>query len=107
MSKFCVLNAELFQVEGRRAQDDQKAAGEQLQRRADAIEGNVHGFRRRNLEKTYRQPEQEIITKSASSGNTVHKRIKEMESVAEDLFAEWDKEIEEISSETLRKRQAQ
>jgi uncharacterized protein YukE len=40
--------------------------------------------------------------RSVAKANAVHKRITEVENVADDLFAEWEKEAKEISSEQLR-----
>ena len=61
----------------------------------------MYGFQGGDLERTYNSLNNDY-EKCVDRANTVHKRIKEMENVAGDLFAEWDKEIKEISSETLR-----
>lgn len=54
-----------------------------------------------DLEKTYTALKSEHEDCSAKAG-TVSKRIREMGSVAEDLFAEWEKELGQIGTPTLR-----
>ncbi len=38
---------------------------------------------------------------------TVHKRVKEVETVSSDLFAEWEKELEQIGTTSLREASRQ
>ena len=55
----------------------------------------------KDLEKTYNALNREY-ERSTERADAVHKRIKEMETVAADLFAEWEKEIQQISSAKLQ-----
>jgi len=98
--KFGVYKRDLLKKKVEAARDDQKAAGEQFKDALTRLK-EMYGFQGGDLEKTYNSLNNDY-EKCVDRANTVHKRIKEMESVAEDLFAEWDKEIKEISSETLR-----
>src|SRR5204863_6799944 len=43
----------------------------------------------------------------ASRVQSVHKRVEEVETVANDLFAEWEKEIREIGTASLREASEQ
>ena len=59
------------------------------------------GFEGGNLEKTYNGLNKDY-ERSVERANTVHKRVKDVETVAGDLFTEWENEIKEISSADLR-----
>lgn len=61
----------------------------------------MYGFEGGDLEKTYNGLNQEY-ERSVGRANAVHKRVKEVETVAQDLFAEWEKELQQISSAQLR-----
>ncbi len=82
------------------ARDDEKAASEQFKDALTRLK-ELYGFEGGNLEKTYTALNKEY-EHSVDRANTVHKRVKDVETVAEDLFVEWEKEIKEISSSTLR-----
>jgi len=82
------------------ARDDEKAASEQFKDALTRLK-EMYGFEGGNLEKTYTALNKEY-EHSVDRANTVHKRVKDVETVAEDLFVEWEKEIKEISSSTLR-----
>jgi chromosome segregation ATPase len=82
------------------ARDDEKVASEQFKDALTRLK-EMYGFQGGNLEKTYTALNSEY-ERSVERANTVHKRVKDVETVAEDLFAEWEKEIKEISSSSLR-----
>ena len=82
------------------ARDDQKAAGEQFKDALTRLK-EIYGFQGGELEKKYNALARDY-DRSVSRAETVHKRIKDVETVAEDLFAEWEKEMAEISSANLR-----
>ena len=82
------------------ARDDEKAAGEQFKDSLTRIK-EMYNFRGGDLEETYNTLNSDY-ERALGRASTVHKRVKDVETVAEDLFAEWEKEIGEISSTKLR-----
>lgn len=82
------------------ARDDEKVASEQFKDALTRLK-EMYGFQGGNLEKTYTALNAEY-ERSVERANTVHKRVKDVETVAEDLFVEWENEIKEISSASLR-----
>jgi hypothetical protein len=82
------------------ARDEQKAAGEQFKDALTRLK-ELYAFDGGQLEKSYRslQAEYDDCTTRADA---VRNRVKEMETVAADLFTEWEKEIGEISTPTLQ-----
>jgi len=82
------------------ARDDQKAASEQFKDAMTRLK-ELTGFEGGNLEKTYNGLNKDY-ERSVERANTVHKRVKDVETVAGDLFTEWENEIKEISSADLR-----
>ncbi len=100
MEKFGVHKRDLLKKSVVAARDDERAAGEQFTNALTRLK-ELYGFQGGDLEKTYNALNTEY-ERSVSRVDAVHKRIKEMETVARDLFAEWEKEIQEISSSTLK-----
>jgi hypothetical protein len=98
--QFGVYKRDLLKKKVVAARDDQKAAGEQFKDALTRLK-ELYGFNGGKLEETYTQLQHDY-DKSVEKANAVHKRISEVESVAHDLFAEWEKEIKEISSEKLQ-----
>jgi hypothetical protein len=98
--KFGVHKRDLLKKKVEAARDDQKAAGEQFKDALTRLK-EMYQFQGGDLEKTYNGLQHDY-DRCVSRADTVHKRIKDVETVAEDLFAEWEKEIKEIGSETLR-----
>jgi hypothetical protein len=84
------------------ARDDQKEAGQQFKDALTRLK-ELYGFKGGDLEKVYDSLKSDL-DKSTAKADSVRKRVKEVESVAADLFAEWEKELKEISSENLRER---
>ena len=58
-------------------------------------------FQGGNLEKVYSSLQKDYDASNAKAEN-VRKRIRDMETVAGDLFAEWEKEIQQISTPNLQ-----
>ncbi|MGN6644017.1 MAG: DUF2959 family protein, partial [Verrucomicrobiota bacterium] len=81
------------------ARDDQKEASEQFKDALTRLK-ELYGFSGGNLEKAYNGLQSEYDD-CAAKAEDVHKRIRSVETVAGDLFAEWDKEIQEISTPAL------
>jgi hypothetical protein len=98
--KVGVHKRDLLKKKVEAARDDQKAAGEQFKDALTRLK-EMYGFQGGDLEKTYNNLQRDY-DRCVARANDVHKRIKDVETVAEDLFAEWEKEIKEIGSETLR-----
>jgi hypothetical protein len=98
--KFGVYKRDLLKKRVTEARNDEAAAGEQFK---DALTRfkEMYRFQGGDLEKTYTSLNQNY-ERSVERANTVHKRVKDVETVAEDLFAEWEKEIKQISSDKLR-----
>jgi len=100
MEKFGVYKRDLLKQSVVAARDDEKAAGQQFTNALARLK-ELYGFEGGDLEKSYNGLNHEY-ERSVERANTVHKRIKEMETVAADLFAEWEKEIQQMSSAQLQ-----
>jgi hypothetical protein len=98
--KFGVYKRDLLKKRVIEARDDQKAAGQQFTNALAHLK-EVYGFQGGNLEKTFNVLNGDY-ERSVAKANAVRTHIEQMETVAGDLFSEWEKEIREISSETLR-----
>src|SRR5262245_57842198 len=81
------------------ARDEQKAASEQFKDALTKLK-EVYSFDGGDLEKAYKELQSEFDASEARAG-AVRKRVKSMETVAEDLFAERDKEIGQISNPSM------
>ncbi|MDB6131435.1 MAG: repair ATPase [Verrucomicrobiales bacterium] len=82
------------------ARDDQKEAGQQFKDALTRLK-EITKFEGGDLERTYTALKSDY-EKSASKAETVHKRIRDVETVAQDLFAEWEKEIQQITTASLQ-----
>lgn len=98
--KFGVYKRDLLKKRVIEARDDQKAAGQQFTNALAHLK-EVYGFQGGKLEKTYDVLNSDY-ERSVAKANAVRERITQMESVAGDLFNEWEKEIREISSASLQ-----
>jgi len=81
------------------ARDEQQAASEQFKDALTKLK-EVYAFEGGDIEKAYRQLQAEFDDSQARA-DAVKKRIRSMETVAADLFAEWEKEIGQISTPTM------
>jgi chromosome segregation ATPase len=98
--KFGVEKRDLLKKRVVAARDEQKAAGEEFKDALTRLK-EITGFDGGKLEKAYNDLKSDYEDCS-SRAEAVRKRIKDMETVAGDLFAEWEKEIKEISTPTLQ-----
>ena len=98
--KFGVYKRDLLKKRVIKARDDQKQAQAQFKDALTRLK-EITKYDGGKLEKTYNSLKSEYDDCS-SQAETVHKRIREVESVAADLFAEWEKEDAQISTPSLR-----
>jgi hypothetical protein len=82
------------------ARDEEKEAGEQFKDALTKLR-ELYGNQNTPLEKTYDQLKGEFDD-SNSRAEAVHKRVRDVETVAADLFREWESEIKQISTESMR-----
>jgi len=100
MEKFGVAKRDLLKKRVTAARDEQKEAGEQFKDALTKLQA-IYKFDGGQLEAAYRELEGEYEN-SASLADSVRKRIKDVESVANDLFIEWEGEIAEITTPTMQ-----
>lgn len=100
MEKFGVAKRDLLKKRVTAARDEQKEAGEQFKDALTKLQA-IYRFDGGQLEAAYRELEGEYEN-SASLADSVRNRIKDVESVANDLFIEWEGEIAEITTPTLQ-----
>jgi ABC-type transporter Mla subunit MlaD len=82
------------------ARDAQQEAKEQFESALEEFSAVVH-FEGGQLEATYKKLNTEL-ERSKSKAKAVRSRIKDVERVAEALFAEWEKELDQYANEQLR-----
>lgn len=87
------------------ARDAQEEAKRDIQNTLEAF-GKVVTYEGGDLEATYRKLNGELQT-SEDSANSVRKRIRDVESVADTLFAEWKAELAQYSNRDLRRKSEQ
>ena len=98
--KFGVYKRDLLKKRVIAARDDQKEAQVQFKDALARLK-DITKFDGGKLEKTYNALKGEYDG-CASHAETVHKRIRDVETVAADLFAEWEKENAQIGTPSLR-----
>lgn len=103
--KFGVHKRDLLKKRVTEARDEQKEAQEQFKDALTRLK-EITKFDGGELERAYNALKGEFDD-CASQAQTVHKRIREVETVAGDLFAEWEKEIQQIGTPTLRESSRQ
>ncbi|MEO7299615.1 MAG: DUF2959 domain-containing protein [Verrucomicrobiota bacterium] len=82
------------------ARDEQKEAGQQFKDALTRLK-ELYGFKGGDLEKVYDSLKSDL-DRSSSKADAVRKRVKEVEGVSADLFSEWETELKQISSASLR-----
>jgi hypothetical protein len=87
------------------ARDEQQEAGEQFKDALTRLK-EITGFDGGQLEKAYHSLKSDYDDCN-SKATAVRKRIKDVESVANDLFAEWEKEIGQITTPSLQQASRQ
>lgn len=98
--KLGVYKRDLLKKKVVAARDEEKAAGEQFKDALTRLR-EMYAVQGGDLEKTYDRLKSEYDD-SSTRATAVRKRISEMETVANDLFREWESEIKEISTESMR-----
>lgn len=84
------------------ARDEQKEAGEKFQDALTQLKA-VYGFKGGKLEKEYDRLK-DSYDRSFHQAENVRKSIKKVENVAGDLFREWEGEIDQIDTASLKSR---
>lgn len=100
MEQFGVHKRDLLKKAVIAARDDQKEAGEVFKDALTRLK-ELYKFDGGKLESTYSQLKSDYDN-SAAQAQTVRKRVKDVETIAADLFSEWDKEIGQISTPSLQ-----
>ena len=100
MEKFGVYKRDLLKKRVVAARDEQKEASQQFKDALTQLK-ELYGFQGGTLEKTWEALKKDY-DRSVTRADAVHQRIRDVETVANDLFKEWEGEIKQISSESLR-----
>ncbi|MBM3859505.1 MAG: DUF2959 domain-containing protein [Verrucomicrobia bacterium] len=100
MEKVGIYKRDLLKKRVVAARDDQKEASQQFKSAMTRMK-ELYGFQGGNLEKVYDALKRDY-DRSVSKSEDVHKRIRDVETVSQDLFKEWEEEIQQISAENLR-----
>lgn len=98
--KFGVYKRDLLKKRVIEARDGQQGAQKEFRDALTQLKEITH-FEGGEAEKAYRQLKSEYDD-CAQQAETVRRRIRAVESVAKDMFAEWDKENAEIQTPSLR-----
>ena len=98
--KFGVYKRDLLKKRVIEARDDQQTAQKEFKDALTRLK-EITKFDGGEAERAYKQLKSQYDD-CAAQAETVHQRIRAVESVASDLFAEWDKENSEISTPSLR-----
>lgn len=98
--KFGVYKRDLLQKKVVAARNEQTKAQEEFKDALTRLK-DITKFDGGELEKRFRQLQSDYDGASAQVGE-VHRRITEVETVAKDLFIEWEKETEQIGTDSLR-----
>jgi hypothetical protein len=99
--KFGVYKRDLLTKRVTAARDEQKGAQQEFKDALTRLK-EISGFEGGKLESEYRKL-QSNYDDAASRVAAVHKRIRDVETVAHDLFTEWEKENGQIQTESLRR----
>lgn len=100
MEKFGVYKRDLLKKRVVEARDEQEKAGEQFKDALTRLK-EMTGYDGGKLEQAYRELQSDYDDAS-DQADVVRKRIRDVETVAEDLFKEWEKEIGEISTPSMQ-----
>lgn len=87
------------------ARDEQKEAQQEFKDALTRLK-EMTGFDGGDLEKSYRRLQSDYDD-AASRVSAVHTRVKDVETVGSDLFAEWEKENRQIETDSLRQTSRQ
>ena len=100
MEKMGYAKRDILSSRVKSARDAQEDAKKEIQSALEQF-GKVVGYQGGDLEATYKKLNNELQN-SEDSADAVRKRIKDVESVADSLFAEWKTELGQYSSADLR-----
>jgi hypothetical protein len=103
--KFGVYKRDLLRKRVTAARDEQKGAQQEFKDALTRLK-ELTGFSGGELEKGYRQLQSDYDA-AARRVASVHKRIQDVQTVADDLFREWEKENAAIGTDTLRQTSRQ
>ena len=101
MEKFGIHKRDILVDRVKEARDSQEAAKEQFKTALEKFSSVVE-FKGGELQEKYDQLNAEYI-KSEKHANAVSSRIKSVESVSGALFDEWEEELKQYTSDTLRR----
>ena len=102
MEKMGYAKRDILSSRVKSARDAQEDAKKEIQSALEQF-GKVVGYQGGDLEATYKKLNSELES-SEDSAEAVRKRIKDVESVADSLFAEWKTELGQYSSADLRRK---
>lgn len=102
MEKMGYAKRDILSSRVKSARNAQEDAKKEIQSALEQFE-KVVGYQGGDLEATYKKLNSELES-SEDSAETVRKRIKDVESVADSLFAEWKTELGQYSSADLRRK---
>jgi hypothetical protein len=97
---FGVYKRDLLKKRVVSARDEEKGAQQEFKDALTRLK-ELTGFQGGEVEKHYRRIQSDYDD-AAARVTAVHKRIQDVETVAGDLFAEWEKEDRQIETEALR-----
>jgi Protein of unknown function (DUF2959) len=102
MDKIGYAKRDILSSRVKSARDAQEDAKKDIQSTLEKF-GNVVSYQGGDLEATYKKLSSELES-SEDSAETVRKRIRDVESVADALFSEWETELGHYSSADLRRK---
>jgi hypothetical protein len=102
---FGVYKRDLLKKRVIAARDEEKEAQQEFKDALTRLK-EMTGFDGGELEKRYRQLQSDYDD-AASRVTAVHKRVQDVQTVADDLFAEWEKENRQIETDSLRQTSRQ
>jgi ElaB/YqjD/DUF883 family membrane-anchored ribosome-binding protein len=102
MDKMGYAKRDILSSRVKSARDAQEEAKKEIQSALEQF-GNVVNYQGGDLEATYKKLSGEL-ERSEDSAETVRKRIRDVESVADALFSEWQTELGQYSSADLRRK---
>lgn len=102
---FGVYKRDLLKKRVVSARDEEKGAQEQFKDALTRLK-ELTGFEGGELERHYRKIQSDYDDAAARVA-AVHKRVQDVETVAGDLFTEWEKEDRQIETEALRQTSRQ
>ncbi|WP_447601564.1 DUF2959 domain-containing protein [Nitrospira sp. Nam80] len=102
MEKIGYAKRDILSSRVKAARDAQEETKQEIQSALDEF-GKVVNFSGGDLESTYKKLNGKLES-SEEQAETVRKRIGDVESVADALFQEWKKELDQYSSKDLRRK---